>query len=185
MLCQTLDVSESGYYAWVTRPVSAHEREDARLAALIQQLFLEHRQVYGSPRIHALLAAQGVHCGRKRVVRLMQQLGLSAVPKRSRRPVSTKSDPTARFALNLFDRDFTAEAPDTKWVTDCTMIATQEGWLSLAVVLDVFARRVVGWAMAATENEELVTMALRMALARRNPQSPCFPLLHQSDRGSE
>jgi transposase InsO family protein len=180
-----VDVSESGYYAWVSRPASAHEREDARLAALIQQLFEEHRQVYGSPRIHALLATQGIHCGRKRVVRLMHALGLSAVPKRSHRPLSTKSDPTARFAPNLLNRNFDADVPNTKWVTDCTMISTQEGWLYLAVVLDLFARRVVGWAMASTENEELVTLALRMALARRHPQSDCFPLLHHSDRGSE
>ena len=141
--------------------------------------------MYGSPRIHALLAAQGIHCGRKRVARLMQELGLSALPTRSRRPMSTTSDPSARFAPTLLDRDFSTDAPNTKWVTDCTMISTQEGWLSLAVVLDLFARRVVGWAMAATENEELVTLALRMALARRNPQSACFPLLHHSDRGSE
>ena len=148
MLCQTLDISKSGYYAWETRPASTHEREDATLSAFIQQLFLEHRHVYGSPRIHALLAMQGIHCGRKRVVRLMQSLGLSALPRCSRHPMSTKSDPTARFAPNL------------KWVTDCTMIATQEGWLYLAVVLDLFSRRMVGWAMAATENEELVTLAL-------------------------
>ena len=126
-----------------------------------------------------------LHVGRKRVVRLMQGLGLSALPKKRRKPQTTKSDPHARFAPHLLKRDFTADAPNTKWVTDCTMIPTQEGWLYLAVVLDLYSRRVVGWAMGSTEDEELVTLALWMALARRNPQSACFPLLHHSDRGSE
>jgi transposase InsO family protein len=184
-MCRALDVSESGYYAWKERPASEQEREDARLSAEIQQIFQEHRQVYGSPRIHAVLKERGIHCGRKRVVRLMQALGISALPKKSRRPQSTKSDPHARFAPNLLNRDFTASVPNTKWVTDCTMISTTEGWLYLAVVLDLYSRRVIGWAMAATEDEELVTLALRMALARRRPQSDCFPLLHHSDRGSE
>lgn len=184
-MCRALDVSESGYYAWSQRPASAHEREDARLSAEIQQIFLEHRQVYGSPRIHAVLQERGIHCGRKRVVRLMQALGLSALPKRSRKPMSTRSDPHARFAPNALDRDFTASAPNTKWVTDCTMISTQQGWLYLAVVLDLFSRRVIGWAMGETEDEELVTLALRMALARRHPDTICLPLLHHSDRGSE
>jgi putative transposase len=105
VLCQTLEVSQSGYYAWKTREPSQHCREDARLAADIQQMFLEHRRVYGSPRIHAVLQARGMRCGRKRVVRLMQQLGLSAQPKRSRKP-TTKSDPHARFAPNHLARQF-------------------------------------------------------------------------------
>src|SRR5581483_12300693 len=115
--CRALEVSESGYYAWKARPVSAHEREDARIAAEIQQMFQEHRQVYGSPRIQRVLKTRGICCNRKRVVRLMQALGLSALPKKSRRPQSTKSDPHARFALNLLDRDFSASGPNTKWVT--------------------------------------------------------------------
>ena len=183
--CQALEVSESGYYAWRERPTSEHEREDARIAAEIQQIFQEHRQVYGSPRIHAVLRERGIHVGRKRVARLMQALGLSALPNKARKPQSTKSDPNARFASHLLNRDFTAEEPNTKWVTDCTMIPTQEGWLDLAVVLDLYSRRVVGWAMGSTEDEKLVTLALRMALAHRNPQSACFSLLHHSDRGSE
>ena len=185
VMCRALDVSESGYYAWKERPASEHEREDARLSALIQQIFADHRQVYGSPRIHAVLAEQGIHVGRKRVVRLMQALGLSALPKKSRPPQRTTSDPRARFAPNILNRDFTAEAPNTKWVTDCTMISTQEGWLYLAVVLDVYSRRVIGWAMGKTEDEDLVTLALRMALVRRRPDTACLPLLHHSDRGSE
>lgn len=181
LLCQVLEVSESGYYAWKTRPVSQRCREDAKLAAEIQQIFLDHRQIYGSPRIHAMLRARGIHCSRKRVVRLMQQLGLSAQPKRSRKP-TTKSDPHARFAPNHLNRQFEASQPNAKWVTDTKAVETAEGWLYLAVILDLFSRMVVGWAMAATEDAQLVELALRMAVARRNPQAG---LLHHSDRGSE
>jgi transposase InsO family protein len=124
----------------------------------------------------------GIRCGRKRVVRLMQALGLQAKRHRKQKPSTTKSDPTARFAPNLLNRDFTASRPNTKWVTDITAIPTAEGWLYLAVVLDLFSRMVVGWAMDSTENEHLVTMAFQMALARRHPQAG---LLHHSDRGSE
>src|SRR5439155_11548735 len=104
LLCQALEVSESGYYAWKNRKVSQHCREDARLSAQIQQIFLDHRQVYGSPRIHALLKARGIHCSRKRVVRLMQQLGLSAQAKMRRKP-TTRSAKGARFAPNLINRE--------------------------------------------------------------------------------
>lgn len=113
-MCRALDVSESGYYAWKERPVSEHEREDARIAAEIQQIFQEHRQIYGSPRIHAVLKTHGISCVRKWVVRLMQTLGLSALPKKARKPQTTKSDPHAKFAPNLLDRDFHADAPNTK-----------------------------------------------------------------------
>ena len=181
VLCQALEVSESGYYAWKNRKASQHCREDARLAAEIQQIFLDHRQVYGSPRIHAVLKARGVHCSRKRVVRLMQQLGISAQVKRSRKP-TTKSDPRARFAPNHLNREFSAEQPNSKWVTDTKAVATAEGWLYLAVILDLFSRIVVGWAMAETEDEQLVELALRMAVVKRHPPSG---LLHHSDRGSE
>jgi len=182
LLCKTLEVSESGYYAWCKRPASEQEREDARLSAEIQQIFQDARKLYGSPRIHAVLKERGILCGRKRVVRLMQALGISALPACRSKPKTTTSDPSARFAPNVLNRDFTSVIPDAKWVTDSTAIWTDEGWLYLAVVLDLFSRRIVGWAMAATENEELVELALRMALARRQPPSG---LLHHSDRGSE
>jgi putative transposase len=181
VLCKTLEISESGYYAWRSRKVSQHCREDARLSAEIQQIFLDHRQVYGSPRIHAVLKGRGIHCSRKRVVRLMQQLGLSAQTKRSRKP-PTKSDPRARFAPNLLNREFNAEQPTSKWVTATKAVETAEGWLYLAVILDRFSRLVVGWAMAATEDEQLVELALRMAVVKRHPPEG---LLHHSDRGSE
>lgn len=182
LMCKVLEVSVSGYYASRQRPVSAHQREDARLAAEIQAIFQENRQVYGSPRIHAALQARGIRCGRKRVVRLMQTLGLQARRHRQHKPITTSSDPTAPFAPNLLNRDFTAPGPNTRWVTDITAIPTDEGWLYLAVILDLFSRMVVGWAMDATENEHLVRLAFQMALARRHPSAG---LLHHSDRGSE
>ncbi len=181
LLCKALEVSESGYYTWKGRKASQHCREDAKLAAEIQHIFLEHRQVYGSPRIHAVLKARGIQCSRKRVVRLMQQLGLSAQTKRSRKP-TTQSDPRARFAPNHLNREFTAEQPNSKWVTDTKAVETAEGWLYLAVILDLFSRLVIGWAMAATEDGALVELALRMAYARRHPESG---LMHHSDRGTE
>jgi putative transposase len=181
VLCKTLEVSESGYYAWRSRPVSQHCREDARLCADIQQIFLDHRQVYGSPRIHAVLKTRGIQCSRKRVVRLMQQLGLSAQVKKRRKP-TTRSNPAARFAPNHLNRECAASSPNQKWVTDTKAVETAEGWLYLAVILDLFSRLVVGWAMAATEDAQLVELALRMALAHRHPAEG---LLHHSDRGSE
>ena len=181
LLCQALEVSESGYYTWRNRPASQHSREDAQISADIQQIFLDHRQVYGSPRIHAALQGRGIHCSRKRVVRLMQQLGLCAQFKKRRKP-TTKVDPHARWAPNRLNRVFAAEQPNSKWVTDIKAVETAEGWLFLAVMLDLFSRMVVGWAMAATEDEVLVELALRMAVARRHPE---VGLLHHSDRGSE
>ncbi len=181
VLCQALEVSESGYYAWKNREVSQHAREDARLAAEIQQIYLSHRQVYGSPRIHAVLKERGVQTSRKRVARLMRQLGISAGVSRSRKP-TTKSDPGSRFAPNILNRDFTAEQPNTRWVTDTKAVETAEGWLYLAAIVDLFSRMVVGWAMAATEDGALVELALRMAVAQRHPEAG---LLHHSDRGTE
>jgi len=181
LLCKALDVSESGYYTWKGRKASQHCREDAKLAAEIQQIFLDHRQVYGSPRIHAVLKARGMVCSRKRVARLMHQLGLSAGPKRVRKP-TTKSDPRARFAPNQLNRELTAEQPKSKCVTDTKAVETAEGWLYLAVILDLFSRMVVGWAMAPSEDSALVELALRMAVARRHPE---VGLLHHADRGTE
>jgi putative transposase len=181
VLCQALEVSESGYYTWRNRPASQHSREDAQISAEIQQIFLDHRQVYGSPRIHVALQERGIHCSRKLVVRLMQQLGLCAQLKKRRKP-TTKADPHARWAPNRLNRVFEAEQPNSTWVTDIKAVETTEGWLFLAVMLDLFSRMVVGWAMAATENEALVELALRMAVARRHPD---VGLLHHSDRGCE
>jgi putative transposase len=181
VLCLALEVSESGYYGWKNREASVHYREDARLAAEIQQLYLDHRKLYGSPRIHAALQARGIRTSRKRVLRLMQQLGIGAQVKRSSKP-TTRSDPSAHFAPNTLNRDVMAALPNTKWVTDTKAVETAEGWLHVAVILDLFSRLVVGWAMAATGDSALTDLALRMAVARRHPGSD---LLHHSDRGTE
>jgi putative transposase len=179
-MCRVLSVSVSGYYAWCKRSPSRHSREDAHLAEQVKIAFQANRGVYGSPRVHAELQAQGITCGRKRVARLMHQQGLAA-RKAAHRTVTTHRDPDAQVAPNLLQRDFHADQPDTKWVADTTYIWTAEGWLYLAVVLDLFSRMVVGWSMAATQDASLVMQALCMGLARRHPASG---LLHHSDRGS-
>jgi putative transposase len=179
VLCEALEVSVSGYYQWRKRPMSQHCREDVRLTEQVKKAFHANRRVYGSPRIHAELQAQGIRCGEKRVARLMQEQGLAA-RRPCHRTVTTHSDPEANVAPNLLQRDFKADQPNTKWVADTTYIWTTEGWLYLAVVLDLFSRMVVGWSMAAIQDTALVTQALHMALARRRPQAG---LLHHTDRG--
>lgn len=180
VMCCALEVSVSGFYAWRKRKPSQHCREDAELAGKIKTAFQSNRCVYGSPRIHAELHAQGWNCARKRVARLMREL--EVVAKRPRHPtVTTKSEQGASVAANLLQQDFHADQPNQKWTTDTTSIWTQEGWLYLAVVLDLFSRMVVGWSLAAIQDAPLVVSALEMALARRRPQAG---LLHHSDRGS-
>ena len=142
--------------------------------------FQANRRVYGSPRVHAELRAQGIHCARKRVARLMREQGLFAQRPRHR-TVTARSEPGAQVAPNLLQRDFSADQPDKKWVADTTYIWTAEGWLYLAVVLDLFSRMVVGWSMAAIQDATLVVQALQMAITRRHPEAG---LLHHSDRGS-
>ena len=179
-MCRVLGVSESGYYDWHKREPSAHEREDGELAKQIHRLFYVKRQVYGSPRIHAELVAQGIHCSKERVARLLREMELVAGRPRSR-PAGTVRRKGALSAPNLLGREFSAQLPNAKWVSDTTSVWTAEGWLYVAVILDLFSRLVVGWAMGATNDEELVTLALEMALVRRSP--PREMLLH-SDQGS-
>jgi putative transposase len=179
-MCRVLSVCVSGYYAWCKRVPSRHSREDADLAEKVKLAFQANRRVYGSPRVHAELRAQGIACARKRVARLMREQGLFAQRPRHR-TTTTHSDKHAQAAPNLLQRDFHAEAPNQKWVSDTTYIWTREGWLFLAVVLDLFSRMVVGWSMAAIQDANLVVQALQMAVARRRPQAG---LLHHSDRGS-
>lgn len=181
VMCRVLGVSESGYYAWRKRPQSQRKQEDARLTTQIQSVFVTFRGVYGSPRIHAELRDQGWRCSRKRIARLMQENGMDA-RRKPFRPVTTKSNPTHAVAPNLLGRDFTAQRPNEKWTGDITYVPTVQGWLYLAVMLDVFSRRVIGWAMSSRCDELLVEMALRMALARRHPGAG---LLHHTDRGSQ
>jgi transposase InsO family protein len=176
-----LVVSESGYYAWCKRVPSQRQRTNERLSEQIRQAYEQGRQVYGSPRIHAELLAQGIRCSKHRVERLMQQMGLRAIQKQ-RRVCTTDSRHGNPVAPNLLQRDFTAPAPNRKWLTDITAIWTDEGWLYLAVVLDVYSRLVAGWAMASHREESLVEAALWMALGRRQPVEE---LLHHSDRGSQ
>lgn len=180
-LCSTLGVSISGYYAWRKRPESQHGREDGELKRAIEASYQASRACYGSPRILADLQAQGYRCSRKRVARLMREQGLCARAKR-RRHWTTQQDPSHEKATNVLARDFQASAPNQKWVTDVTAIWTQEGWLYLAGVLDLFSRRLVGWALAPVQDEELVQRALHMALLRCHPKPG---LLHHSDRGSQ
>ena len=179
-MCRVLEVSVSGYYAWRNREPSAHEREDGELAREIHRLFHAFRGVYGSPRIHVELRSRGIRCSRERTARLMREMELCAKPKRSK-PVGTKRRAGVTPAPNLLNREFTASAPNTKWVSDTTFVWTSEGWLYVAVILDLFSRLVVGWAMGEHNDEELVSRALEMALLRRDP--PTEMLLH-SDQGS-
>jgi putative transposase len=179
-MCRILGVSVSGYYDWRGREPSAHEREDGELAKQIHRIFFAHRGVYGSPRVHAELREMGLRCSRERTARLMREMELGAKPRGSK-PVGTKRRRDAVIAPNRLDRDFTAELPNTKWVWDTTSVWTAEGWLYVAVILDLFSRLVVGWAMGHTNDEQLVSRALEMALVRRTPASEM--LLH-SDQGS-
>jgi len=150
-MCHILEVSMSGYYAWCKRLPSKHSREDAQVADEVQGAFHANRCVYGSPRIHAELRAQGRRCGRKRIARLMRERQLSAHLPRHR-TITTKSEKGARVAENLLQRNFHADEPNRKWVTDTTYIWTWEGWLYLSVVLDLFSRLVIGWAMQASQD---------------------------------
>jgi putative transposase len=181
VMCGVLEVSESGLYAWRKRPTCRHQREDARIAQEVRQVFEKHQGRYGSPRIHRDLHEEGISCSRKRVARLMREEELSALRKR-RRVVTTKSDKIHPVAPNLLNREFAAKRPNTKWVTDITYISTAQGWLYLAVILDLYSRMVVGWSMSGNCDGELVERALDQAVARRRPSSG---LLHHSDRGSQ
>jgi putative transposase len=175
-MCRVLEVAVSGYYAWLKRPPSRRSQQNTGLGEHIVRIYQQNRQVYGSPRIHAVLQAEGQSCGKHRVARLMGELGLSARP-RKHRTRTTDSQHEQPVAPNLLKREFTAMAPNTKWVADITAIWTSEGWLYLAVVLDIFSRLVVGWAMDAHRDEALVEQAARMALAHRQPEPGLTPII--------
>jgi transposase InsO family protein len=182
VLCHALQVSVSGYYAWQKRAPSAHQQADEVLSGHIQQAFVAGRGVYGSPRVHAVLRHQGIRCSRKRVARLMRVHGLCAAHRRRRKPRTTDSQHPYPIAPNLLQRDFTATAPNCKWVADITAIATRVGWLYFAGIVDVYSRRVIGYAMDTRRDAALVETALEMALCSRRPQAG---LLHHTDRGSQ
>jgi putative transposase len=181
LLCSVLGVSRAGYYAWKRRPASARRRRDGELLDEIRQVHGESQGSYGWPRIHAELRHRGVRVSRKRVARLMREAGLSGMVRR-RKGRTTIRVPGVATAPDLVRRDFAPAAPNRLWVADLTEIATWEGKLYLAVVVDAFSRRCVGWAMAEHMRAELVVEALEMAIWQRRP-SP--GLVHHSDRGGQ
>jgi transposase InsO family protein len=181
-MCRTLSVGRSGYYAWQSRPTSARAQANQALVLQIREAHQASKQTYGSPRIQAVLRRKGVVCGRNRVARLMQLHGIAARRPHRRVPLTTRRDPRAIPATNLLKRDFSASAPNRKWVTDITYIDTAEGWLYLASVMDLFSRKIVGWAMADHMETSLIQEALEMAMLRRKPP---FGLLHHSDQGRQ
>ena len=183
--CRVLGVSRSGYYAWRGRKESARSRADARLKERIRAIHQTSRGTYGSPRVHVELRAVGERCGRRRVARLMREAGLCGCHGQRRQIRTTTPDPQAVLASDRVKRAFSPSiigAPDRLWVADISYIATREGWLYLAVVLDAFSRRVVGWSMADHLRTELVLDALAMATHRRKPAPG---LIHHSDHGCQ
>lgn len=179
ILCRVLGVSRSGFYAWRTRKPSARALEDEQLRPKVAEAFKTGRGTYGSPRIRDELVEQGFEIGRKRVARLMGELGLQGLSPRKFR-ITTNSDHDHRIAENVLGRDFQARGPNEKWATDITYIWTSEGWLYLAVVVDLFSRRIVGWSVADHMETRLCLDALGKALAHR---TNIEGLIHHSDRG--
>jgi putative transposase len=179
-MCSVLEVSASGYYAWRDRPESTHAQADRALVADIRRVHTDNRALYGSPRVHAALRAEGRHVGANRVARLMRRHGIQGRHKR-RVPRTTDSRHSLPVAPNLLDRQFAAAAPNRIWLADMTYIPTGEGWLYLAVVLDMFSRRIVGWPMSETMPQELTIAALQMAVTNRRPGPG---LVHHSDSKS-
>jgi len=180
-LCKVLEVSRSGYYAWEQRVPSARALEDGQLRVHISAIHERSRGLYGAPRVHAELRASGFRVSRKRVARLMSELGLQSRRKR-RFKATTDSKHTLPVAENVLDRKFEVDAPNVAWVTDITYVWTSEGWLYLAAILDLFSRRVVGFAMSERIDRQLALDALTAAIGRRLPN---VGLVHHSDRGSQ
>lgn len=181
-MCELLDVSASGYYAWRGREIPDTKQDEIRLVERIEIIFHASRDTYGSDRVHRALKREGIHTSRKRVARLMREHGLRSVRARKRRIGLTKSLKNSFIAPNLLEQDFTTTHRHEKWVTDTTYIPTREGWLYLVSVLDLHTRQVVGWAMGDHHDAQLATSALTMALHRQHPKAG---LILHSDRGSE
>lgn len=178
-LCRALGFTSSGFYAWCKRGPSARAKADAELTLKIHAIHEQSRATYGVPRVHAVLASAGIHVGKKRVARLMKLARLEGISRR--RKYRSTRDKDARPAPDLVDRKFVATEPNQLWVADITYVPTWEGFLYLAVVLDVFSRRIVGWAMAKHLRTELVIEALDMAVGRRQPRT----VIHHSDQGCQ
>ena len=180
-LCQVLGVSQSGYFAWKSRPASPRQREDLVLLAHIRAAFVLSNETYGSPRMTREVQDGGLNVGRRRTARLMRENGLKAWQKR-RFKRTTDSHHAWPVAPNLIEQNFSAERPNQKWNADLSYVWTSEGWLYLAIILDLFARRVVGWAVSDRLHKKLALEALRKTLAIRQPGKD---LIHHSDRGSQ
>lgn len=180
-MCEVLEASRSGYYAWCTRPVSPRKREDDRLTELIKEIHKE-KKVYGSPRMFVELRRSGERCGRNKVARLMRQARIRAEYKKKFR-VTTDSRHHLPVALNLLNRDFTATALNQKWCSDISYIWTDEGWLYLGATLDLFNRKIIGWSMNERMPRKLVCDSLEMAIRRNRPCAA--GLIHHSDRGRQ
>ena len=181
MMCRLLNVSRSGFYAWVHRPMCQRRRVDLMLTCQIAAIHRRSHEAYGAPNIHAELADEhGIRVGRKRVARLMRQSGIRGAMLR-KYVVTTQSDPEAAKPIDLVRRRFFAQAPDQLWVADMTYIPTWSGWLYLAMVMDVYSRKIVGWAMDTNMRTELILEALQMAVTQRQPSG----VIHHSDRGSQ
>ena len=181
LMCEQMSVSRSGYYAWKHRKPSQRQQEDAVLIEAIKESHEESRGTYGSPRVRDDLKDRGFAVGRRRVARLMTEEGLTGTPPKPFKR-TTDSKHNHDIADNILDREFSVDAPDTAWATDITYVRTWEGWMYLAVVVDLFSRRIVGWATATNMRTGLVLSALHMALGRRVPAPD---MLHHSDRGSQ
>jgi transposase InsO family protein len=179
-MCRALKVTPSGYYAWKRRAPSKRSREDARLGVLVEESHRRGRRNYGSPRVHKDLLAKGERVSRKRVVRLMQERGLKGKVRR-RWVKTTDSKHDQPVAANVLDRNFEATAPNQRWAGDVTYLRTPDGWLYLAVILDLYSRRVVGWALSPFNDRRLALRALEMAVKRRRPAPG---LIHHTDQGS-
>ena len=180
LMCRVLAVSRSGFYGWRNRKPGPREQRRKQMTQKIRQVHEDSRQTYGSPRVHRQLRLQKERVSPKTVAKLMKTAGIQGKTRRKYRPRTTDSDHALPVAANLLQRDFTAAAPNRKWVADITYIATAEGWLYLAVVMDLFSRMIVGWSMADHLKASLVCDALKMAVARRRP---AVGLIHHSDRG--
>ena len=180
MQCRLLGVSASGYYAWSTRPPSPRALGDLMLGDRIEALWHESRETYGRPRIQGDLAEAGIHVSDKRVARLMRERNIHGASRRKGFKTTVR-DHDARPAPDLVDRKFTATEPNQLWVADITYVPTWSGFLFVAIVLDVFSRRVVGWAMATNLRTQLVLDALNMAIYRRQPEN----VIHHSDQGTQ
>jgi len=181
LMCKVLEVSTSGYYVWRGRPPSKREMANRELTAKIKAEFERSGETYGSPRIYQVMRKLGLMCSPNRVARLMRVAGLKAKQTRRYRS-TTKRNKTDRVAPNRLRRDFSATAPNQKWVADISYIATQEGWLYLATIMDLFSRRIVGWAMSLRMTSDLTLRALDMAIRRCQPEPG---LIHHSDQGSQ